>query len=274
VVVELPAGGKGLIPALEESARAGTLQRSAVISDHPGIVKMAAAMDVFAGRPARSTGQHLDLARAWLGLGGLRETLGLGGKAMMDRAVGDALGWLPAVIDANGQVAPWPGGQGQVGLSSDALLFLMDAEDAGYDVDRSLKDGLIVALKASLRSDYRYFLSGSSWYERSKALEALASARVFDEAYFTELADATKWLGPQGQAHVLMAASRAGRADSALAGKLVRSLDDEVVVALFEGAPPLPRAEDHRPGPGHPDPGERDPHAGDHGPGHGSWEGQ
>ncbi|MEZ4322900.1 MAG: alpha-2-macroglobulin family protein [Myxococcota bacterium] len=234
-LIEVAAGKVGQLEAIEEPARPGSLLRNVVVSDHPGIVKMAAGMDVFVRRPSQSTGQQIDRGRAWIGLGDLRESLGLEGKELVDAAVAEGLAWLPGVVDGRGLVAAWPGGRGSITLTADALLFLEDAKESGYTVDEKLRAQLIRSLEAGLRSDYRYFLDGSSWYERTRALEALASAGAWQEPYFTELADNSRYLGPDGMAYTLMASSRAGRSDSALAKSLAGKLEDEVVLALFEG---------------------------------------
>jgi uncharacterized protein YfaS (alpha-2-macroglobulin family) len=234
-VLDLPAGESAAIEALGETVRAGSLSRTVLVSDEPGLVKMGAAMDVFVGRPGRSSGRLIDQARAMIGLEQLRGTLGIDDQAMIDGAVNDALAWLPSVLTGQGLIAEWPGGRGQVGLTADAAMLVADAKEAGYAVDPKLEASIRRSLTSALRSDYRYFLDGSSWYERSRALEGLASLGTFEEAYFTELADRSKSLGPNGQSHVLLAAVRAGQADSAMAERLVSNLQDEVIVGLYEG---------------------------------------
>lgn len=234
-VITVAKGGSVQLDALEEPARDGSLRRRAVLSDHPGLVKMALAMDVFVQRPARSSGMQIDRARAWIGLGETRKALGLDGDDLVNAAVAEALAWLPGVLDSRGLVAAWPGGRGQVGLTADALLLLIDAAEAGYPVDAKLQAGLVRTLQGSLRSDYRFFLDGASWLERSQALEALASAGEFAPAYFTELGDNSRQLGPRGVATILLAADRAGKGGEPLARSLTGQLESEIVLALFEG---------------------------------------
>jgi len=211
------------------------VRRQVVVADHPALVRMAGAMDVFLQRPARSTGQRLARARGWIGIGSLREPLGLSSGGLVDEAVADALGWLPAVLDAHELVGSWPGGQGQVVLTADALLFLVEAREAGYPVDSRLEAALERSLTSALRSDYRYFLDGSSWYERSRSLHALASAGQFDAAYFSELARNARYLGPDGVGDVLLAADRANQADSAAARVLAKRLEGEILLTLYQG---------------------------------------
>jgi len=235
MVADLAADGTVEIEALPEDARPGSVRRQVAVADHPALVRMAGAMDVFVQRPARSTGQRLSRARAWLGVGALREPLGLTQGDLVDQAVADVLGWLPAVMDGRELVGSWPGSTGQVALTADALLFLVEAREAGYPVDSRLETALKRALTASLRSDYRYFLDGNSWYERSRALHALASAGQFEAAYFSEMTRNARFMGVNGAARVLLAATRAESADSAAAQALARRLEGEILLTLYQG---------------------------------------
>jgi len=234
-IIEVAVGAKGQLEALEQAPRPGSLSRTAVVSDHPGIVKMAAAMDIFVARPARSTGQQLDRARAWLGLGEIRGALGLEGAEIVDTAVLEAMAWLPSVLDEHGLIAPWPGGHGQVALTADALRFLEDARAHQHPIDSELRAKLIRSLKSALRSDYRYFLDGSSWYERTVALEALTYAGEGNEAYLAELADNVRSLGPDGTSSILLAAAGSRGVDSNFTRSLSGELESQVTIALFEG---------------------------------------
>lgn len=235
LVADLAEDGKVDIEALPEKARPGSVRRQVAVADHPGLVRMAGAMDVFVQRPARSTGQRLSRARAWIGMGSLREPLGLTNGDLVDQAVADVLGWLPAVLDSHELVGSWPGSTGQVLLTADALMFLVEARGAGYPVDSRLEAALKRALTSSLRSDYRYFLDGASWLERSRSLHALASAGQFDEAYFSELTRNARMLGPDGAGNVLLAAYRANKADSAAAQSLAKRLEGEILLTLYQG---------------------------------------
>ena len=235
LVADLVAGGSVEIEALPEPARDGSVRRQVAVADHPGLVRMAGAMDVFVQRPARSTSQRLSRARAWIGMGSLREPLGLTDGKLVDQAVADVLGWLPAVLDSHELVGSWPGSTGQVLLTSEALLFLVEAREAGYPVDSRLEAALKRSLTASLRSDYRYFLDGNSWLERSRALHALASAGQFDAAYFSEISRNSRYLGPDGAANVLLAAVRGDQGNSAAAQSLATRLEGEILLTLYQG---------------------------------------
>jgi hypothetical protein len=237
MLADLGPGSTIEVPGLSEEARAGSVRRGIVLADHPGLVRMAASLDVQVARPARSTGQRLARARTWLGLGNLREPLGLpSGNTQLDQAVADALSWLPSVVDSRGLVSAWPGGQGSVSLAADALSFLTEADASGYPVDTRLRDRLIRAMESALRSDYRYFIDGESWLERTRSLSALAKAGRADRAYLSELERNSRMLGPEGRGRALLAATRAGGDNSTVVLALAKSAQADVMVRLVNGA--------------------------------------
>ena len=186
----------------------------------------------------RSTGERIAQARLLLGLGALREPLGLpeaSESAELDLRIRETLAWLPTVLDGGGRVAHWPGIRGRVGLTAESLMFLAEAEAAGFSVPSPLQETLIRTLKAGLRSDYGYFIDGESWLERSMALLALTNTGRFEDAYFAELSRNARSLGPEGGAQVLLAAFRADQGRSAAAKSLTNRLSDEIVVQLYQG---------------------------------------
>ena len=232
----LAPGGEVRIPEVGEAAREGSVRRQVVVADSPALTRLAAGLDLSMGRPAHSTSQRLGRARGWIGLGALREPLGLAeGSPLVDAAVAEALSWLPGVVDARGLVAAWPGGQGSVWAAADALEFLVEAQEAGYAVDRTLMDRLVRALESALRSDYRYFVRGEQWLERTRALSALAHAGRLDQAYLAELGRNARYLGPEGRGRTLLAAARAGADGDALVARLVQSVEDDLIVRMVDG---------------------------------------
>jgi uncharacterized protein YfaS (alpha-2-macroglobulin family) len=157
------------------------------------------------------------------------------GQDEIDSAVAEVLAWLPSALDGRGLIANWPGGTGRISLTADALSFLADAREAGYSVDSRLEEGLVRVLKLGLRSDYRYFLDGESWYERTTALQGLAHAGQFDGSYWSELSRNSRYLNPEATAHVLLAGVRGGEGDSPTAATLAQRLSDEVLTELYQG---------------------------------------
>lgn len=234
-VVELAPSMTGDLFGPGEAVRPGSLSRSVVLADHPGLVRMAAGLDVLTRRPSGSAGARIDRLRAWVGLGGLLQTLGPIDEARIDATVAETLAFLRTSVDGRGRVASWPGGRGRIALTADALELLVDLREAGRPTDADLQTTFIRELKRALRSDYGDFVDGADWYERSRALEALARAGEFSEPTFTELGEKARYLGPLGRSSILLAASSAGRSDGRLAGELLADLRDDVVVGLYQG---------------------------------------
>ncbi len=238
VLLPLEVGGTAAVPALPEEARANSVRRTVVVADHEGLARLAGAVDLLRHTQPRSTSERLSRARVLLGLGALREPLQLPEpkeSTEVRQAVEDLLAWLPTVFDDGGRIGQWPGTRGRVGLTADALLFCVDAKEAGYAVDGPLEEALIRTLRAALRSDYSTFLDGESWYERARSLWALTSTGRFEDAYFAELARKTRNLGPDGSSMVLLSAHRADQGELAAAEALGAGLSKEVLVQLYQG---------------------------------------
>jgi alpha-2-macroglobulin len=236
-IFALAPGASADAAALPEAARAGSVRRTVVLGAHEALIRMASALDVLRSQPPRGTDEVLARARVAVGLGALRGPLGLEDDAEIREIVQDAQLWLPTALDNRGLVAQYPGAEGRVWLTAEALSFLADAASQGYPADPRIRSALETSLVASLRSDYRYFLDGESWWERTLALLGLAAAGRFDEAYFAELARNAKFLVPEAQASVLLAAHRGGKGGSPVAGQVAERLSDEIVLELFQGKP-------------------------------------
>lgn len=224
------------VPGPSEEARPGTVRRTVVVTDAPGVVRLAAALDVLRRAPIGNTETRLARARALMALGDLRAVLGLDDPdATVKAAVTDTLTWLPSVIDDAGHVAWWPGGTGRVSLTAWSLLFVVEAEAAGHGVDGKLRARLASTLAAALRSDHGRFLDGEAWFERSLALEALAAHGGLDDAYFAELARNAQLLGHEGRARAVLAAVRGGRGDDPAVGSLANALAEGILLQQHRG---------------------------------------
>jgi hypothetical protein len=236
-LVDLQEGKTIDLAALPESARPGTIRREVLVSTEPAIVKMAAGLDTLMAFPHHCTEQRVSQARAQLALKKFRALLSQrGGESTFDRAVKDTLEHLKSVVDPSGLVAYWPGARGYVSLTAWSLLFLVEAEEAGYAADGSLKKQLMTSLQQALRSDYTRFISGEAWEERSWALLALSAAGDKQPAYLDELARDARYLDLEGTAEVLMAYSRTGQGTTQTANALGTKLTNGVVFRLYQGS--------------------------------------
>ncbi|MBI2215046.1 MAG: alpha-2-macroglobulin [Acidobacteria bacterium] len=228
--------GKPLsVPAVNAAVRAGTLRREILVSTEPALVRMAAGLSFLLEYPYGCTEQQTSRARAILALRRFRDLLKQeGGEARMDRAVNDALAWIPTTVDRHGLVAYWPGGEGRVSLTAWTVQFLLEAKSAGYAVDEKLLARLVSTLKQALRSDYGRFIDGESFAERSWALVALTQAGQPDTAYAAELQRKAQYLDTESLAHVLFAFAQA-RESSPVVAQLTQALWKALVFRLYQG---------------------------------------
>lgn len=223
------------LPAVTEKVRAGTFKRSVLVSDQPGLVRMAAGLDFLLAYPHGCTEQQLSRARAYVALKKFRTLLRQSGSdAEIARAVRSTLELIPTVVDPNGLTAYWPGGDGRVSLTAWVVQFMVEAKEAGFSVDQALLERLLRSLEQALRSDYSRFIDGEAFLERAWALAALAQAGRFDAAYAAELARKAQYLDLEGVAQVLQSFAQAKQGGAA-ADQLMQSLVDGVIVRLHQG---------------------------------------
>ncbi len=233
---ELAEGESLEIAALGSEARPGTLRRTVLASGEPSLVHVASGMDFLLQYPYGCTEQRLSRARAYLALGQLSRLIHLERTPEeVDKVVNATLAWLGDNVDDHGLVSFWPGSRGNTWLTAWTVMFLVDAQEAGYPVDAGLMNDLEHALVQALRSDYAYHIDGEAWIERAWALSALAAAGHFDRGYFAELGRKSAYLDAEGTAQVLLAAARAGQQDAPVSRTLVDKLAEAMIVRLHQG---------------------------------------
>jgi len=235
-LVELAEGESLELPALKNQPREGTLRRTVLASSEPGLVHVASGMDFLLQYPHGCTEQRISKARSYLAMGQLNRLIHLERSPEdVDQAVRGTLNWIGDAVDPHGLVGFWPGSDGNTWLTAWTVLFLVDAQEAGYPVDEAVMAQLLRSLEQSLRSDYGYHIDGEEWEERAWALSALAAAGRFDRSYFAELGRKTSYLDAEGTAQVLLAAARAGQQDSPISTQLVDKLAEMMIVRLHQG---------------------------------------
>lgn len=223
------------IPAVTEEVRPGTLSRSILVSDQPGLIKMAAGLDFMMQYPYGCTEQKISRGRVYIALRKFRTLLKQGGSEKeMTRAVNEVMTLLPTVIDRNGLVAFWPGSPGYVSLTAWTVQFLVEAKAAGFSIDEKLFGKLLDALDQALRSDYSQFIDGESFAERVWALLALTEAGKYNSAYAAELARKAQFLKLESIAEVLYSFALADQKSSATE-QLEKALWDGIIVRLYQG---------------------------------------
>jgi uncharacterized protein YfaS (alpha-2-macroglobulin family) len=230
----LQPGESATVPALREAARPGSVERALSVASDDAVVRMAAAVDVLRRGSPRSTDEALARGRVAVGLGALRGPLGLEDEQELAHVVADTHRWLTSSLDANGLVAQWPGTPGRVWLTADALAFLTEAKAQGHAVDAAVVSATTRALTSALRGDYRHFLTGESWMERTTALWALTASGARDPAFVSELSRNARYLAPEGKARVLLAAMRVDAASPGIP-ELVSAVTEQIRTESYEG---------------------------------------
>lgn len=228
--------GKAMdLPAVPD-ARAGSLRRTWVASDVPGVLQAAGAAASLARWPHGDTPSLLARARGWLALGALRDAVSPGeGTSGVSEAVKMATDALSQRVDSRGLVSAFPGGEGRVWLTANAYELLVEAKAAGQQVPPPLNLRLQEGLTRALRSDAGVFLSGEDQVERSLALMALARGGRLDGGYFSELLRTARISDLEGVSAIIRAGAAGAPADRARAASLAPMLTSAVLTRLEGG---------------------------------------
>lgn len=236
LIGDLAPGASLKLPEVSESARPGTVRRTLLISDQPALVRMAAGLSYLMEYPYGCTEQRLSRARAYVGLKQLTELLhGARSDTALERVVNETLQWTETAIDANGLVAYWPGSRGYVSLTAWVVEFMVEARDAGFAVNEETLERLTETLRHALRSDYRHFITGEAFTERTMALSALAAAGQAQGAYVAELARKASYLNLESIARVLRAIDADAPGTRSTVEDLMGRLREGLVFRLHEG---------------------------------------
>jgi alpha-2-macroglobulin len=225
------------IPRLTEPARPGSVSRSLLISDQPGLIRMAAGLNFLQEYPYGCTEQQISRTRGYIAMRKFRTLLHLpGSDPATELAVKETLQWISGAIDANGLVAYWPGSQGYVSLTAWVVQFLVEAKNAGFAVDAKILSRLTQSLDQALRTDYGHFIDGEAFTERAWALAALAQAGQFNSAYAAELARKAQYLNLESLAQVMQAFAVSKPAPSkSTIDQLITELWNGMIIRLYQG---------------------------------------
>jgi uncharacterized protein YfaS (alpha-2-macroglobulin family) len=239
-LIDIKPGQSVELSEITEAVRSGSLQRSLVASDQPSLVRMAAGLSFLMSYPYGCTEQRLSRARAFLAMKAFNVQLQKNGQQdgqnkELKRVVDEVLAWLPGVVDSNGLVSYWPGSTGYVSLTAWVTEFLVEARNAGFNVDAALLGRMTAALHSALSSDYRHFITGESYTERVMALRALAAAGKLDSAYLAELARRSEYLNLESSAEILRLLYASGDQGALTKTALAKKVSDGIVVRLYQG---------------------------------------
>lgn len=225
------------VPALSESPRPGSADRRYVGSADPLWMRVYAAAGAIRDWPHGTVDAELARARAWLSAAELEGvTTGSveaqrGAAAALTRAA-DA---TKAALDGQGLVALAPGAPGRVWLTADAYTVLAAGRAAGHPVPVALLRTLEDSLRRSLRSDSRSLLTAAAFYERARALQALASGGQLDSAYLAELVRSSTVLDVDTTASIALAGAGGSPAERDAVLGLLPRLDGAIRTRLANG---------------------------------------
>ena len=235
-LLDIQPGATAVLPAISEPVRTGSLRRSLLASDQPALVRIAAGLSFLMSYPYGCTEQRVSRARAFLAMDEFNHRLHKNGQDKeLERVVDEVLKWLPGVIDENGLVSYWPGSRGYVSLTGWVTEFLVEAKNAGFNVDPAMIDKLTGPLRQALRSDYTHFITGEEYTERVMALRALAATGALDQGYLAELARRSQYMNLESSAEVLRLLYASGDEGSQFKAELAKRVKEGVVTRLYQG---------------------------------------
>ncbi|MEI6557774.1 MAG: alpha-2-macroglobulin family protein [Rhodospirillaceae bacterium] len=231
----LIAGQPVTLAAMSEPARPGSLRRELLIAP-PLFATLAGGFEALVRYPFGCTEQRISQARANIAALGLGAALsGSTGIRQVSVSVQATQAWIAQAFDDNGLVAYWPGDRGYVTVTAWALHLLVEAKAAGLPVDQALRDRLVQSLRQSLRSDFRFFIDGQSWAERTWALAALTAAGAGDSAYAAELARKAPFLSLESRAQVAVVLARSPATPPATLAEVLKTLWSGVIIRREQG---------------------------------------
>ena len=237
-LVTLVDGKSATLAGYDGAVRPGTSQRSILVSNEPGLVRLFAGLNYLREYPFGCSEQRVSLARAEIA--GKQFAAAMLADQKPDRAaftVKQTLDWIASVTDENGLVAFWPGSKGDVALTAWTVQLMAEAKQAGFTVDDGQMSGLTNALKQALRSDYPHLLAGAAYEERAWALVALSEAGQLDTGYAAELLRKKDYLSLEGLAVVRQAMAGNPSADPAALKALDDAMWKGIVLKQRDGKP-------------------------------------
>jgi uncharacterized protein YfaS (alpha-2-macroglobulin family) len=153
----------------------------------------------------------------------------------MKKMMKETFTFLESCLKPNGLYSFWPGSQGYVNLTAYVVEFLLEAKNQGYTYKKHLLERGIAALKESLRTDYRFFISGHSFVERAEALTALGKAGYFDDAYAHDLMARAMNMDLYSESNILYTFSTREKSYKDAVKRLSQDLWKSLVFKLREG---------------------------------------
>ncbi len=234
----LKAGSTPLKP-LPEPARPGTASQDVLITSIPGVLELYAGLDYLADYPHGCLEQKLSQLYPDVSLGALLTQLKL--NTVFSKQLASHVQRLQEEMaqyqDAQGLMAFWPGGPGDVQVTAQTVEFLDAARRAGLKVDEKLLTRAVEGLKRVLRSDYPGLVQEWRYSQQTAALRALARVGALDEHYLIDLFQLRERLDIQSLADLASTMSTQPSRYSSNLEVLRKELWDSVIIKLNKGKP-------------------------------------
>ncbi len=220
-----------------EKPRAGTARQEVLISSVPGVTQMLAGLDYLAAYPHGCLEQRMSALMPQMQIGAALKRLGLNDHYAMQvgEHVNALLEQLKVFQNDRGFFAFWPGGEGRVYLTAQAVEFMALARKTNHPVDAALFDRSVEALKRVLRSDYVGLRAGYRFNQQTRAIRALTLVGELDEHYLIDLFHHLDQMDLTSAADLALSMNRRPRLFSANLPVLRKHLWDKVVFQLYRG---------------------------------------
>jgi hypothetical protein len=234
----LKAGTTPLRP-LPEPARPGTASQEVLVTSVPGVLELFSGLEYLAEYPHGCLEQKLSQLYPDVALSKLLNELGL--RTAFSKQIAAHAQRLQEEMalyqDAQGLLAFWPGGPGDVQVTAMAVEFLESARRMGLKVDEKLLTRAVEGLKRVLRSDYPGLVQEWRYSQQTVALRALTRVGALDEHYLIDLFQLRERLDIQNLADLASTMSTQPTRYRSNLEVLRKELWDSVIIKLHKGKP-------------------------------------
>ena len=181
--------GQHKLKDFPEKPRPGTLRQEILVSSVPGVMELMASLDYLAEYPHGCLEQKMSRLVAQMQIGAVLKRLGLNQHyALQVRAhVEKLLDEASLYQDEQGFFAYWPGGEGDVALTAQAVEMMAVARKLRLPVAEKLYSRSVAALKRVLRSDFTGLMAGYRFNQQTAAMRALTLVGELDENYLIDM---------------------------------------------------------------------------------------
>jgi len=229
--------GNAPLRPLPEPARPGTLSQDVLVTSVPGVLELFASLEYLSEYPHGCLEQKLSQLYPDVAQGSVLNKLGIHTSfaKQLNAHVQRLQEEMPAYQDAQGLLAFWPGGPGDVQVTALTVEFLDAARRAGLKVDEKLQGRAVDALKRVLRSDYPGLLPEWRYSQQTVALRALARVGSLDEHYMVDIFQLRERLDIMSLADLASLMSLEPKKYSPNIEALRKELWDSVIIKLNKG---------------------------------------